>query len=86
MTRIAVAEARKDLADILNRVAYGRDRIVLHRRGKNVAALVPIEDLEFLEKVEDLLDVKAVLEAEVNAEEKGEKPVPWEKVRQKLGL
>ncbi|MBI4471304.1 MAG: type II toxin-antitoxin system Phd/YefM family antitoxin [Acidobacteria bacterium] len=43
MPRIAVIDARKDLADILNRAAYGKERVVLTRRGKDVAAIVPID-------------------------------------------
>jgi prevent-host-death family protein len=86
MPRVSVGEARKDLADTLNRVAFGRHRIILHRRGKDVAALVPLEDLELLEKLEDLLDVRAALVAEAGAEDLGEKPIAWEKVREQLGL
>jgi len=43
-----VSDIRKNLADILNQVAYGRTRVVLGRRGREIAALVPIEDLESL--------------------------------------
>jgi prevent-host-death family protein len=86
MTRVSVAEVRKDLADTLNRVAFGGKRILLHRRGKAVAALVPLEDIELLERLEDLLDVKAALAAEADSEARGEKPIPWAKVRKKLGL
>ena len=58
MTRIAANEARKDFAEALNRVAYKGERIVVHRRGKNVAALVPIEDLNLLEEIEDRMDLE----------------------------
>jgi prevent-host-death family protein len=43
-----VSDIRKNLSEILNQVAYGRTRIVLGRRGREIAALVPIEDLESL--------------------------------------
>jgi antitoxin Phd len=86
MTRMSVGEARKDLADTLNRVAYQGRRIVLHRRGKDVAALVSIEDLQLLERLEDALDVRAALEAEENASKNMESPIPWEKVKADLGL
>ncbi len=57
MAKIAVIDARKDLADILNRAAYGKERVVLTRRGKDVAAIVPMDDLNILEAIEDHMDV-----------------------------
>ena len=57
MSRIAVIDARKDLADILNRAAYGKERVVLTRRGKDVAAIVPMDDLAILEAIEDHMDL-----------------------------
>ena len=58
MSKIAVIDARKDLADVLNRAAYGKERVVLTRRGKDVAAIVPIDDLNILEAIEDHMDLK----------------------------
>jgi prevent-host-death family protein len=49
-SEIAVTQAREDLADLVNRVAYGSERIVLTRHGKPVAALVSREDLALLER------------------------------------
>jgi prevent-host-death family protein len=57
MSKIAVIDARKDLADVLNRAAYGKERVVLTRRGKDVAAIVPMDDLKILEAIEDHMDV-----------------------------
>ena len=37
---ISITEIRDNLADALNRVAYGGERVILQRRGKGVAALV----------------------------------------------
>lgn len=46
---IPVTEARGQLAELINRVAYGHERIVLTRHSKPVACLVPPEDLQRLE-------------------------------------
>lgn len=46
MERLAVLEARDKFAEILNRVAYGKARFVVQRYGKDLAAIVPLEDLE----------------------------------------
>jgi prevent-host-death family protein len=40
--RINVAEAKKRLADLLGRVAYGKETIIITRRGRPMAKLVPI--------------------------------------------
>ncbi len=47
---IPVTQARDELAELINRVAYGHERIILTRHGKLVAGLVPAEDLAWLEQ------------------------------------
>jgi len=37
---IGIAEARESLSDLVNRVAFGRERYVVERRGKPLAALI----------------------------------------------
>lgn len=48
---IAVTKARKIFAELLNRVVYGGEEVVLTRHGKAVAGLVSAEDLELLRQV-----------------------------------
>lgn len=86
MTRLAVTEARDNFADLLNKVAYGGDRVLVERHGKPLAAIVSAEDLELLEKLEDQLDLLDALNALEEAEAKGEKPIPWEDVKRELKL
>ena len=54
---ISTASARKNLAEIVNQVAYGVEPVILTRRGKEVAALVSIEELELLQQIENQLDI-----------------------------
>jgi prevent-host-death family protein len=63
MTRLSASAVREEFSETLNRVAYKGERIVLERRGKDVAALVPIEDLELLEELEDRMDLDAARKA-----------------------
>ncbi len=86
MTRLAVSKAHEDFSDTLNRVAKERERIVLHRRGKDVAVLVPLEDLALLEEIEDRLDAEDFRAAKEEWEREGRKTVPWEKIKADLGL
>jgi len=57
-TTISTAEARKNFADIVNKVAYGKEPIVLTRRGHEVAALVSIDEFELLRQIEDYIDIE----------------------------
>ncbi len=75
MGRTSASKARQDFSDTLNRVAYGRERVILHRRGKDVAAVVPIEDLRFLEEIEDRMDLEDARAALAEATKKGSKPL-----------
>ena len=63
----------KGLADVLNRVAYAKDRVRITRRGKAVAAVVPIEDLELIERLEDEIDIREA-EGTPRSEEEGNDP------------
>jgi prevent-host-death family protein len=86
MSRLTAGKVRQDFADTVNRVAYGRERIVLHRRGKDLAALIPMDDLRLLEEIEDRLDVEEAERILAEARVKHERPIPWEKAKKKLGL
>ena len=80
MTRVPISKARENLADLGNRVALKGERVVIERRGKNLFALVPVEDVELLERLEDKLDLDAIRSA------KGEPGKPWSQVKKTLGL
>ncbi|WP_411082363.1 type II toxin-antitoxin system Phd/YefM family antitoxin [Streptomyces sp. cmx-18-6] len=50
---IPVTQARAELADLINRVVYGGERVVVTRHGKPLVALVSAADLERLEGLEE---------------------------------
>lgn len=86
MTRLASGRVRQEFSETINRVAYGRERIILHRRGKSLAALIPIEDLRLLEALEDRLDIEEAERILAEARVKREKPIVWERAKKRLGL
>jgi prevent-host-death family protein len=45
---IPVTQARAELAELINRVVYGGERVVVTRHGKPLVALVSAADLERL--------------------------------------
>ncbi len=63
MMEVGVHEIRANLAEVINRVAYGGERIILERRSKPMLALVSMEDLELIEELENRSDVRAALKA-----------------------
>ncbi|MBN1393290.1 MAG: type II toxin-antitoxin system Phd/YefM family antitoxin [Sedimentisphaerales bacterium] len=63
MTRVSMTKARQDFTDIANRVMYGGQRICIEKNNKPAVAVVPIEDLELIESIEDKIDVEAALKA-----------------------
>jgi prevent-host-death family protein len=50
LLRLNTADLRAHISDTVNRVAYGRERVLLTRRGRPLVALVSLADLEFLER------------------------------------
>jgi prevent-host-death family protein len=82
MSQMDATEAKRAWSATLDRVRHRGERIVLRRHGKSAAALVPVEDLELIEAIEDRMD----LEAARRALREGGKNIPWEKVKARLGL
>ncbi|KJV81263.1 prevent-host-death family protein [Rickettsia hoogstraalii str. RCCE3] len=71
MSSITTASAREHFAEIINRSSYGKERIVLSRRGKDLAAIIPMEDLKLIEMIENKLDLQEAKEAIKEAKLKG---------------
>ena len=49
-TQISIGQVKRDISDLVNRVAYKGERIILTSRGRPKAALVSLEDLEKLQQ------------------------------------
>lgn len=71
MSSITTANAREHFSEIVNRSSYGKERIVLSRRGKDLAAIIPMEDLKLIEMIENKLDVEEAKEDIKEAKLKG---------------
>ena len=67
-THISIGQVKRDISELINRVTYGHERIVLTSRGKPKAALVSMQDYERLLQSESraadihqwLVDTKAL--------------------------
>ncbi len=81
---IPSTEARDRLSEILNRAGLLKERIILTRYGKGLAAVVPIEDLEMIEALENRIDLEEARQAVAEAEQEGSRS--WKDVKAALGL
>jgi len=84
VAHLPTSKAREGFADTINRVAFGKERVILRRRGKEVAAVVPIADLRLLEDLEDRIDLADARAALAETKKKGAKPL--DVILKKLGL
>ena len=86
MTRMTVGEMRAQFADAISQVAFGGERIVLNRHGKDVAALVSVEDLAELEALEDEIDLREAKKALEEYRRSGKPGPTLEEMAQEIGL
>lgn len=84
METLSSAQAREHFSAAITRAAHDKERVILTRRGKAIAAIVPIEDLEWLRELEDRIDLADAEAALAEAREFG--TIPWETVKAELGL
>lgn len=82
---VTTKELRAGLADVLNRVGYGGEQIVVTRHGKPFVAIVATYDLQACQALEDYNDARELERMEANGE-LDEPGVPWEDVKKELGL
>jgi prevent-host-death family protein len=78
---IPVTQARAELADLINRVVYGGERVVVTRHGKPLVALVSADDLRRLEELDAPADEQVVSSVSAVREVA---PAPQE--RQRFGI
>lgn len=81
---VTAKQAKANFSDLVNRVFYGSERIIIRRSNKDVVAMIPPDDLELLELIEDQLDLAEAKKALQEAKRKGEKPIPWKRARKEL--
>ncbi|MDO8587080.1 MAG: type II toxin-antitoxin system prevent-host-death family antitoxin [Armatimonadota bacterium] len=66
MVTVSSEEVRDGLGELINRVAYGGERVMVTRRGKKIVGIISAEELELLEEVldaiEDEIDIPLIKE------------------------
>lgn len=84
LRKYTTGEARDRFSEVVNEAAYGAERVVLTRHGKDVAAVVPMSDLELLHELERIIDVEEARKA--LAEAKGAATITLNKLKEELDI
>jgi prevent-host-death family protein len=71
MTTITIntVDAKEQFADLVNQVAQNKDLVILTRRDKEIAAIIPIEDLKLLLASQSKHDLRDATESLKEARE-----------------
>lgn len=78
MTTVSIVELRKRFTDVVNTATYQKERFVLMRHNKPVVAIVPMEDYELLEALEDRVDLE---DARAVLKDPAAEFLDWDKVK-----
>lgn len=62
--KVTAMDLRNRAGELLARILYGGERFIVERKGKPVAALISLEDLELLEHLEEERDAALLKMAE----------------------
>jgi prevent-host-death family protein len=84
MTKLSSTEARAQFSDVLERVAFGGERVAIERRGKVLGAVVSAADLDLLERFHAAEDAED--EAAVDRARKETGRISWETIKRDLKL
>ncbi|WP_018219064.1 type II toxin-antitoxin system prevent-host-death family antitoxin [Salinispora vitiensis] len=82
---LPISDARDSLADVVSRAHHAGRITYVTRRGQRLAAVVPAEVAEAIERAEDAADVAAAREALARIDA-AEAPIPLTQLRDELGL
>ncbi|MDZ4860690.1 MAG: type II toxin-antitoxin system prevent-host-death family antitoxin [Candidatus Hydrogenedentes bacterium] len=82
MTTLSTTQLAREVEKAISMVTEGHEQVIITEDGQQVAALVSIEDLDLIRKLEDEADIRAVEEAKAE----GLDPTPYEEFRKELGL
>lgn len=73
---VTASEARQKFSELVSTVAFAKSHVIVTRQGKEVAAVIPIEQLailqEAIERLEDAYDLEMI------AKDEGTKTLAWD--------
>jgi len=84
VTILNTSDAKEQFADLISRVSHNKERVILTRRGKEIAAIIPLEDLKLLHESEDRQDIQEATQALKEARSEG--MVTLDQLKEDIGL
>ena len=86
MQEVSTTDLRCRIGETVSRAEFAGQRTVIRRRGKPVAAIVPFEDLEALEALDERLVDEGLVD-EAKERRAAKRPgVPLAEAKRRLGL
>lgn len=76
-------QAKEEFSELLNRVSHQKERIIITRRDKEIAVIIPIEDLALLEASQNKADLHDAVSA--LKETRAEAPITLESLKEEIG-
>ena len=83
VTMMNTVDAKEQFTDLINRVTHNKERIILTRRGKEIAAIIPLEDFKLLQDSQDKNDLRDAIDALKEARSQG--TFNLEQIREEIG-
>ena len=81
---VHAASARERWSDVLNRVFHAGECIIIVRHGREVAAMIPVEDVALLDHLIDQDDIEAA--RRVIGMGYSQRPRPWSEFKRSWGI
>ena len=82
MGQVNTVDARAQFSEIINRAAFAKERVTLTRRGKEIVAVVPIEDVNCWK----LWKIRSTLEEAREALSEAKGTQSWDRIKKELGV
>jgi prevent-host-death family protein len=83
-TLINTIDAKEQFTDLVNRVAHNNERIILTRRGKEIAVIIPLQDYALLQESRDKHDLHEAIDSLKEARHLG--AVRLEELKDEIGF
>jgi prevent-host-death family protein len=88
MIKTTISDARSSLSDLINKVFYSGERVIINRNGTDRAALISINEFKilenFLSKIENEIDIGESEKALKEAEQTG--TISHRQLKKEIGL